>query len=160
MPSKLPWTAVRDEYGSTGIVDADGEYIVEELATEQEGAAENAEMIVNAVNASQILDQIYEILDGKEWDSDTTAAIAGTLAASGRIVREPAPEPTKYVHQFLTPTGWDTSTNDDGTPSTFDTQAEAEAELEIFHDEVAAAVSRGDMDDHNRADWRVAELEG
>lgn len=77
---------------------------------------------------------------------------------TGRHVRT-APS-LKWVHQFLTPTGWDTSTDDDGTPSTFDTEAEAEAELEIFHDEVAAAVSRGDMDDHNRADWRVAELEG
>ena len=83
---------------------------------------------------------------------------AEILEASIRMLEE-KPTP-KYVHQFLTPTGWDTSTNDDGTPSTFDTQAEAAAELEIFHDEVAAAVSRGDMDDHNRADWRVAELEG
>ena len=42
-------------------------------------------------SAGKILDQIYEILDGKEWDSDTTALIAGTLATTGRIVRDPAP---------------------------------------------------------------------
>ena len=67
-------------------------------------AIANADLIVRAVNAhdalvaaveadGKILDQIYEILDGKEWDSDTTAAIAGTLATTGRIVRDPAPEP-------------------------------------------------------------------
>ena len=67
----------------------------------------------------------------------------------------------KYVHQFLTSNGdWDTATNDDGTPSTFDTQAEAEAEMQVFHAEVAEAVMRGDMDDLNRNEWRVAELEG
>jgi len=67
----------------------------------------------------------------------------------------------KYVHQFLTSNGdWDTVTNDDGTPSTFDTHAEAEADMQVFHSEVAGAVERGDMDDHNTADWRVAELEG
>jgi hypothetical protein len=67
----------------------------------------------------------------------------------------------KYVHQFLTSNGeWDTVVNDDGTPSTFDTQAEADADMEVFHSFATGAVSRGDMDDHNRADWRVAELEG
>jgi hypothetical protein len=66
---------------------------------------------------------------------------------------------TKYVHQFRTVNGWDTVTNDDGTPSTFDTQAEADADMEIFFSEIEAAVARGDMDDHSRADWRVAELE-
>ena len=71
------------------------------------------------------------------------------------------PESRKYVHQFLTSNGeWDTVTNDDGTPSTFDTHAEAEADMQVFHAEVAGAVERGDMDDHNTADWRVAELEG
>ena len=66
---------------------------------------------------------------------------------------------TKYVHQFRTVSGWDTVTNDDGTPSTFDTQAEADADMEIFFSEIEAAVARGDMDDHDRADCRVAELE-
>jgi hypothetical protein len=65
----------------------------------------------------------------------------------------------KYVHQFRTVNGWDTVTNDDGTPSTFDTQAEADADMEIFFSEIEAAVARGDMDDHSRPDWRVAELE-
>ena len=67
---------------------------------------------------------------------------------------------TKYVHQFLTCNGeWDTAVNDDGTPSTFDTQAEADADMKVFFSEIEAAVVRGDMDDHDRADWRVAELE-
>ncbi len=66
----------------------------------------------------------------------------------------------KYVHQFLTSNGeWDTVMNDNGTPSTFDTQAEADADMEIFFSEIEAAVARGDMDDHDRADWRVVELE-
>ena len=104
--------------------------------------------------------QLRELVDSIAPYGDTGTAYfsAEILEASIRMLEE-KPTP-KYVHQFLTPTGWDTSTNDDGTPSTFDTEAEAEAELEIFHNEVAAAVSRGDMDDHNRADWRVAELEG
>ena len=63
---------------------------------------------------------------------------------------------TKYVHQFRTISGWDTVTNDDGTPSTFDTQAEADADMKIFFSEIEAA---GDMNDHSRADWRVVELE-
>ena len=66
----------------------------------------------------------------------------------------------KYVHQFLTSNGeWDTVVNDDGTPSTFDTKAEADADMKIFFSEIEAAVARGDMSDHDRADWRVAELE-
>jgi hypothetical protein len=70
-------------------------------------------------------------------------------------------DPPKYVHQFLTSNGeWDTVENDDGTPSTFDTQAEAEAEMDTFYSEIEAAVERGDMtDDHDRADWRVSKLE-
>ena len=52
--------------------------------------------------------------------------------------------PCKYVHQFLTSNGeWDTVVNDDGTPATFDTQAEADADMEAFH----------------RSDWRVVKLE-
>ena len=67
----------------------------------------------------------------------------------------------KYVHQFLTSNGeWDTVENDDGTPSTFDTQAEAQDDLELFHSNAAEAVMRGEMDDVNRSVWRVAELEG
>ena len=66
----------------------------------------------------------------------------------------------KYVHQFLTSNGeWDTVMNDNGTPSTFDTKAEADADMKIFFSEIEAAVARGDMDDHDRADWRVVELE-
>ena len=66
----------------------------------------------------------------------------------------------KYVHQFLTSNGeWDTVMNDNGTPSTFDTKAEADADMKIFFSEIEAAVARGDMSDHDRADWRVAELE-
>ena len=65
----------------------------------------------------------------------------------------------KFVHQFRTVSGWDTATNDDGTPSTFDTQAEADADMKVFFSEIEYAVARGDMSDHSRADWRVAELE-
>ena len=66
----------------------------------------------------------------------------------------------KYVHQFLTNNGeWDTVMNDNGTPSTFDTKAEADADMKIFFSEIEAAVARGDMSDHARADWRVVELE-
>ena len=66
----------------------------------------------------------------------------------------------KYVHQFRTFSGWDTVTEDDDvTPVTFDTQVEADADMEIFFNEIEAAVARGDMEDHARADWRVAELE-
>ena len=66
---------------------------------------------------------------------------------------------TKYVHQFCTVNGWDTVTNDNGTPSTFDTQAEADVEMVTFFQEIEAAVARGNMSDHSRADWRVVELE-
>ena len=127
MPSKLPWTAVRDEYGNTGIVDADGEYIVEELATEQEVSAENAEMIVNAVNA---------------------AFMSSTVNP-------------KYVHQFLTSNGeWDTVTEDDDvTPVTWTDKAEADREMDEFFGAIEQAVARGDMSEHDRADWRVSELE-
>ena len=67
---------------------------------------------------------------------------------------------TKYVHQFRTFSGWDTvSEDDDVTPVTWDTQAEADADMKVFFSEIEYAVARGDMDDHDRADWRVAELE-
>jgi len=67
----------------------------------------------------------------------------------------------KYVHQFLTCNGeWDTVTEDDDvSPVTWDTQAEADADMEIFFSEVEYAVAKGHMSDHSRADWRVAELE-
>ncbi len=66
---------------------------------------------------------------------------------------------TKYVHQFRTVNGWDTVTNDDGTPSTFDTYDAAMDDMGIFFLEAREAAVRGDMDAINRADWRVAELE-
>jgi hypothetical protein len=67
---------------------------------------------------------------------------------------------TKYVHQFRTFSGWDTvSEDDDVTPVTWDTQAEADADMKVFFSEIEYAVARGDMSDHSRADWRVAELE-
>ena len=66
----------------------------------------------------------------------------------------------KYVHQFRTFSGWDTVTEDDDvTPVTWDTQAEADAEMDTFFGEIEAAVARGDMSEHDRADWRVSELE-
>ena len=67
---------------------------------------------------------------------------------------------TKYVHQFRTVSGWETVSEDnDVTPVTWDTQAEADADMKIFFSEIEAAVARGDMSDHRRADWRVVELE-
>ena len=67
---------------------------------------------------------------------------------------------TKYVHQFRTFSGWDTVNDDDDvSPVTWDTQAEADAEMDTFFQEIEAAVARGDMSDHSRADWRVVELE-
>ena len=70
------------------------------------------------------------------------------------------PTTTKYVHQFRTFSGWDTVTEDDDvTPVTWDTQAEADAEMDTFFGEIEAAVARGDMSEHDRADWRVSELE-
>ena len=66
----------------------------------------------------------------------------------------------KYVHQFLTSNGeWDTVTNDDGTPSTFDTYDAAMDDMGMFFLEAGEAAVRGDMDAINRADWRVSELE-
>jgi hypothetical protein len=67
---------------------------------------------------------------------------------------------TKYVHQFRTFSGWDTVTEDDDvSPVTWADKAEADAEMDTFFQEIEAAVARGDMSDHSRADWRVAELE-
>ena len=67
---------------------------------------------------------------------------------------------TKYVHQFRTFSGWDTVTEDDDvTPVTWTDKAEADSEMMTFFQEIEAAVARGDMNDHSRADWRVAELE-
>jgi hypothetical protein len=67
---------------------------------------------------------------------------------------------TKYVHQFRTVSGWDTVTEDDDvSPVTWADKAEADAEMDTFFQEIEAAVARGDMSDHSRADWRVAELE-
>ena len=67
---------------------------------------------------------------------------------------------TKYVHQFRTVSGWDTVTEDDDvTPVTWTDKAEADREMMTFFQEIEAAVARGDMSDHSRADWRVAELE-
>ena len=101
------------------------------------------------------------IRDGENTTAPDVTALIGILGmldywSDGRLHK-----PTKYVHQDLTSNGdWDTATNDDGTPSTFDTQAEAEADMQVFHLEGAGAVERGDMDDHNTADWRVQKLEG
>ena len=50
----LPWAVVQDEYGNVGIVNAIGDYIVEEIATVQDEAALDAELIVTAVNATQL----------------------------------------------------------------------------------------------------------
>jgi hypothetical protein len=67
---------------------------------------------------------------------------------------------TKYVHQFHTVSGWDTVTEDDDvTPVTWTDKAEADREMMTFFQEIEAAVARGDMSDHSRADWRVVELE-
>ena len=67
---------------------------------------------------------------------------------------------TKYVHQFRTFSGWDTvNEDDDVTPVTWADKAEADSEMMTFFQEIEAAVARGDMSDHSRADWRVAELE-
>ena len=67
---------------------------------------------------------------------------------------------TKYVHQFRTVSGWDTVTEDDDvSPVTWTDKAEADREMMTFFQEIEAAVARGDMSDHSRADWRVAELE-
>ena len=67
---------------------------------------------------------------------------------------------TKYVHQFRTFSGWDTvNEDDDVTPVTWADKAEADSEMMTFFQEIEAAVARGDMSDHSRADWRVVELE-
>jgi len=57
----LPWAVVQDEYGNVGIVNAIGDYVVEQIATlgnyqDIEGISEaalDAELIVTAVNATQ-----------------------------------------------------------------------------------------------------------
>lgn len=149
MPSKLPWTAIQDEYGNSGIVDADGEYIVEELSTVQELSIENADLIVRAVNATQqCADCNYEI--GEACDNHPDQFIDVELAKS---------EIPKYVHQFRTFSGWDTVTEDDDvTPVTWTDKAEADREMDEFFGAIEQAVARGDMSEHNRADWRVAEL--
>ena len=67
---------------------------------------------------------------------------------------------TKYVHQFRTVSGWDTvNEDDDVTPVTWADKADADREMMTFFQEIEAAVARGDMSDHSRADWRVVELE-
>ena len=105
--------------------------------------------------------QLRELVDSIAPYGDTgTAYFSAEILEASIAMLEEKPT-TKYVHQFLTSNGeWDTVTNDDGTPSTFDTHAEAEADMQVFHAEVAEAVMRGDMDDLNRNEWRVAELEG
>ena len=35
---------------------------------------------------SEALDELAELLDGQEWDSDTMAAVAGIVRATGREV--------------------------------------------------------------------------
>ena len=67
----------------------------------------------------------------------------------------------KYVHQFLTSNGeWDTVTEDDDvTPVTWTDKAEADREMDEFFGAIEQAVARGDMSEHDRADWRVSELE-
>jgi hypothetical protein len=73
---------------------------------------------------------------------------------------QPVKMETKYVHQFRTVSGWDTVTEDDDvTPVTWTDKAEADREMDTFFQEIEAAVARGDMNDHDRADWRVVELE-
>jgi len=71
------------------------------------------------------------------------------------------PTTTKYVHQFLTSNGeWDTVTEDDDvTPVTWTDKAEADREMDEFFGAIEQAVARGDMSEHDRADWRVSELE-
>ena len=67
---------------------------------------------------------------------------------------------TRYVHQFRTVNGWDTvNEDDDVTPVTWADKADADREMMTFFQEIEAAVARGDMSDHSRADWRVVELE-
>ena len=36
-----------------------------------------------------ILNAIHAVLDGTEWDSDTTVAIADLVQATGRVIRQP-----------------------------------------------------------------------
>ena len=114
-----------------------------------------------ALDESEYKYQLRELVDSIAPYGDTgTAYFSAEILEASIAMLEEKPT-TKYVHQFLTSNGeWDTVVNDDGTPSTFDTQAEADADMEVFHSFATGAVSRGDMDDHNRADWRVAELEG
>ena len=114
-----------------------------------------------ALDESEYKYQLRELVESLAIYGNTGTAYYSPEILEASIAMLEEKPTTKYVHQFLTSNGeWDTVTNDDGTPSTFDTHAEAEADMQVFHSEVAGAVERGDMDDHNTADWRVAELEG
>lgn len=64
-----------------------------------------------------------------------------------------------YVHQYRTSNGeWATVTEDDGvTPCRWDSMMDAGIALEEFHNDVAAAVRRGDTLDHDRRNWRVQQ---
>tara|TARA_R110000787_G_scaffold32439_3_gene85828 strand:+ start:1279 stop:1572 length:294 start_codon:yes stop_codon:yes gene_type:complete len=50
--NKLPWAAIQDEYGNVGIANAEGEYVVEEIATSDPS---DPDLIVKAVNSHDAL---------------------------------------------------------------------------------------------------------
>jgi hypothetical protein len=62
--TQRPWAVMQNAYGMPGIVDADGEYIVEEVAN---NADMNADLIVKAVNAHDALvaalERLVDIVD-------------------------------------------------------------------------------------------------
>lgn len=46
--------------------------------------------VINALlMASEPLNKIHRLLDGKEWDSETLDQIAGVLREAGFVVKEP-----------------------------------------------------------------------
>lgn len=50
--TKRPWVVIQNDYAIPGIVGADGEYVIEEVAN---NADKNAEFIVKAVNSHDAL---------------------------------------------------------------------------------------------------------
>ena len=48
------------------------------------------------------LNYIAELMDGKEWNSDTLDEIAETVRMTGREINEPESDDHKIIHEFNT----------------------------------------------------------
>lgn len=75
------------------------------------------------------LDRIHAILDGSEWDCDTTVAVADVVTSTGRTIREPDEQPDDPARDIETPAE---------AAARIDREADEAAEQSVIRAEIAA----------------------